>query len=84
MTKADLDLAHKTAGDLAMYAKYVDQLGHAKLAACVRNASSLLQKMVEEAEAEEMQPKLPLEQLIRDARKAGVGVHLADDTPEGD
>jgi hypothetical protein len=54
MTKADLDLAHKTAGDLAMYAKYVDQLGHAKLAACVRNASSLLQKMVEEAEDAEL------------------------------
>ena len=54
MTKADLDLAHKTAGDLAMYAKYVDQLGHARLAACVRNASSLLQKMVEEAEDAEL------------------------------
>jgi len=54
MTKADLDLAHKTAGDLAMYAKYIDQLGHAKLAACARNASTLLQKMVEEAEDAEL------------------------------
>jgi hypothetical protein len=32
----------------------------AKLTTCVRNASSLLQKMVEEAEAEETQPELPL------------------------
>ena len=54
MTKADLDLAHKTAGDLAMYAKYIDQFGHTKLAACARNASTLLQKMVEEAEDAEL------------------------------
>ena len=55
MTKADINLAHKTASELAMYAKYIDQLGHAKLAACVRNASSLLQKMVEEAEAKDLE-----------------------------
>jgi hypothetical protein len=53
MTKADINLAHKTASELAMYAKYIDQLGHAKLAAAVRNASSLLQQMVEEHEEAE-------------------------------
>jgi microcystin degradation protein MlrC len=51
MTKAQLDLAHKTASELSMYAAAANQYGHSGMAAAMRNAASLLTKMVEEAEA---------------------------------
>ena len=60
MTNAQIDLAHKTAAELAMYAKYIDQYGNARIAGAMRNASDLLLRMVEEAEAAD-QPALPLE-----------------------
>jgi hypothetical protein len=53
MTRADIDLAHKTVSELNMYAHYIDQTGSFKAAALMRVASSLLEKMVEEAEARE-------------------------------
>jgi hypothetical protein len=53
MTKADLDLAHATAAKLMLYARYIDQIGNAGMAAAARTAAELLTKMVEEAEARE-------------------------------
>jgi hypothetical protein len=53
MTKAQLDLAHKTIGDLGHCVRAMEQYGNAKIADCMRNAASLLQAMVDEAEAAE-------------------------------
>jgi hypothetical protein len=50
MTKAQLDLAHKCAAELSMYAQAIDQYGNQRIATCMRNASDLLLRMVEEAE----------------------------------
>jgi hypothetical protein len=56
MTQAQLDLAHKTIGDLGHCVRAMEQYGNAKIASCMRNAASLLQAMVDEAE----QAELPL------------------------
>ena len=50
MTDGQLDLAYKLVSELSMYAKAVDQYGNAQIAAAMRNAASLLQAMVDEAE----------------------------------
>jgi hypothetical protein len=50
MTDAQLDLAHKLVSELSMYAKAIDQYGNVQIAAVMRNAASLLQVMVDEAE----------------------------------
>jgi hypothetical protein len=53
MTKAQLDLAHKTIGDLGHCAKAADQYVNARLASVMRTAASLLQVMVDEYEEAE-------------------------------
>jgi len=53
MTKAQLDLAHKTIGDLGHCVRAMEQYGNAKIAGTMRVAMSLLQAMIEEAEASE-------------------------------
>ena len=58
MTKAQLDLAHKTIGDLGHCVRAMEQYGNERIAGCMRNAASLLQQMVDENE----QLALPLEQ----------------------
>jgi hypothetical protein len=50
MTKAQLDLAYRTASHLAMYADAAGQYGHSGMADAMRTAADLLTKMVEEAE----------------------------------
>jgi hypothetical protein len=50
MTKAQLDLAYRTAAHLAMYADAAGQYGHSGMADAMRTAADLLTKMVEEAE----------------------------------
>ena len=54
MTRAQIDLAHKTAAELALYAKTLSQYGNERMAAPMRNASELLTRMVEEAELTEL------------------------------
>jgi hypothetical protein len=49
MTKAQLDLAYRLAGELSIYAKAIDQYGNQRISACMRNAASILEQMVEEA-----------------------------------
>jgi len=51
MTKAQLDLAHKTVGNLGHCVRAMEQYGNARIAGTMRVAASLLQAMVEEAEA---------------------------------
>ena len=51
MTKAQLDLAHKTVGDLGHCVRAMEQYGNARIASTMRVAASLLQAMIEEAEA---------------------------------
>jgi hypothetical protein len=55
VTKGQLDLAYRTASELSMYAQAIDQHGdgNARIASAMRNAASLLMKMVEEAEQSE-------------------------------
>jgi hypothetical protein len=50
MTKAQLDLAYRTAAHLAMYADAAGQYGHSGMADAMRTAADLLTKMVQEAE----------------------------------
>jgi len=50
MTDAQLDLAHKLVSELSMYASAIDHHGYASVSAAMRNAASLLQVMVDEAE----------------------------------
>ena len=50
MTKAQIDLAHKTVGDLGICARAADQYVNARLATVMRTAASLLQAMVDEYE----------------------------------
>jgi hypothetical protein len=57
MTKAQLDLAHKTVGDLGHCARAADQYVNARLASVMRTAASLLQAMVDEYEAAEQAEK---------------------------
>lgn len=57
MTQADYDLAHKLVGDLGHCVRAMEQYGNARIANTMRNAASLLQKMIEENE----QAELPLE-----------------------
>jgi hypothetical protein len=49
MTKAQLDLAYRTALHLAMYADAAGQYGHSGMADAMRTAADLLTRMVEEA-----------------------------------
>jgi len=51
MTKAQLDLAHKTVGNLGHCVRAMEQYGNARIADTMRVAMSLLQAMIEEAEA---------------------------------
>jgi hypothetical protein len=51
MTKAQLDLAYRTAAHLAIYADAAKQFGHSAMADAMRTAADLLTRMVEEAEA---------------------------------
>jgi hypothetical protein len=54
LTKEQLDLAHKCASELSMYAKAINQYGNGeRFAACMRNAASLLLQMIAEAEVKE-------------------------------
>jgi len=53
MTKAQLDLAHKTIGDLGHCVRAMEQYGNERIAGCMRNAASLLQQMIDEYEAAE-------------------------------
>jgi len=53
VTKAQIDLAHKTVGDLGICARAADQYVNARLATVMRTAASLLQAMVDEYEASE-------------------------------
>jgi hypothetical protein len=57
MTKAQLDLAHKTIGDLGHCVRAMEQYGNAKIANAMRNAASLLQQMVDENETAEQAEK---------------------------
>ena len=57
MTKAQIDLAHKTIGDLGHCAKAADQYVNARLASVMRTAASLLQAMVDEYEEAEQTEK---------------------------
>jgi hypothetical protein len=57
MTKAQIDLAHKTIGDLGHCVRAMEQYGNGKIAGTLRVAASLLQQMVDENE----QLALPLE-----------------------
>jgi D-arabinose 1-dehydrogenase-like Zn-dependent alcohol dehydrogenase len=50
MTKAQLDLAHKTIGDLGHCVHAMEQYGNARIAGIMRVAASLLEAMVTEAE----------------------------------
>jgi len=50
MTDAQLDLAHKLVSELSMYAKALDGISNSGISAAMRNAASLLQVMVDEAE----------------------------------
>jgi hypothetical protein len=50
MTKAQIDLAHKTVGDLGHCVHAMEQYGNARLATVMRTAASLLQAMVDEYE----------------------------------
>jgi hypothetical protein len=54
MTRAQIDLAYRCASELVMYARAIDQYGNQRIAACMRNASDLLTRMVEEAELTEL------------------------------
>ena len=58
MTKAQLDLAHKTVGDLGHCARAADQYVNARLASVMRTAASLLQAMIDEYEAAEQAEKI--------------------------
>ncbi len=60
MTKAQLDLAHKTIGDLGHCVRAMEQYGNGKIASTMRVAASLLQQMIDEYEAAE-QIELPLD-----------------------
>jgi hypothetical protein len=53
LTKEQLDLAHKCASELSMYAKAIDQYGNQRIAATMRNAADLLIQMIAEAEVKE-------------------------------
>ena len=57
MNNAQLDLAHKTIGDLGHCVRAMEQYGNGKIAGVMRVAASLLQQMVDENE----QLALPLE-----------------------
>jgi hypothetical protein len=57
MTKAQLDLAHKTIGDLGHCVRAMEQYGNAKIADKMRIAISLLQQMVDENETAEQAEK---------------------------
>jgi len=57
MTKAQIDLAHKTVGDLGICARAADQYVNARLASVMRTAASLLQAMVDEYEEAEQTEK---------------------------
>jgi hypothetical protein len=50
MTEAQCDMAFRLVSELSIYAKASDQYGNSRMAACMRNAASLLAKMLEEAE----------------------------------
>jgi hypothetical protein len=58
MTKAQIDLAHKTVGDLGICARAADQYVNARLATVMRTAASLLQTMVDEYEEAEQKDKV--------------------------
>lgn len=53
MTKYEIDMAHKLVGDLGICAHAADQYVNPSMAAVMRNAASLLQKMIDEYEAAE-------------------------------
>ena len=53
MTEPQIDLAHKTVGDLGICARAADQYVNARLASVMRTAASLLQAMVDEHERDE-------------------------------
>ncbi len=53
MTEPQIDLAHLLVSELSQYARAIDQYGNGRIAACMRNAASLLQAMVDEHERDE-------------------------------
>jgi len=57
VTKAQLDLAHKTIGDLGHCVRAMEQYGNGKIASTLRVAVSLLQAMVDENETAEQAEK---------------------------
>ena len=58
MTKAQIDLAHRTVGDLGHCVHAMEQYGNARVAGVLRVAASLLQAMVDEYEAAEQKDKV--------------------------
>jgi hypothetical protein len=57
MTKAQLDLAHKTIGDLGHCVRAMEQYGNGRIVSVMRVAASLLQQMVDENETAEQAEK---------------------------
>jgi hypothetical protein len=51
MTKAQIDLAHKTIGDIGHCVRAMEQYGNGRIVSVLRIAADLLQKMVDEYEA---------------------------------
>jgi hypothetical protein len=57
MTQAQLDLAHKTIGDLGHCVRAMEQYGNGRIVSVMRVAASLLQQMVDENETAEQAEK---------------------------
>jgi len=57
MTRAQIDLAHRTVGDLGHCVTVIEQYGNERIAGCMRVAASLLQQMVDENETAEQAEK---------------------------
>jgi hypothetical protein len=53
MTKAQIDLAHKTIGDLGHCIRAMEEYGSIAIVSVMRNTASLLQAMVDEYEEAE-------------------------------
>jgi len=70
MNDAHLDLAHRLVGELGQYAKAIDQYGNDRIAACMRNAASLLTLMIDEAELAKAQEALETAKARRDVDRS--------------
>jgi hypothetical protein len=79
MTKAQIDQAHRLVAELNMYAKGMDYYGNPKPGAAMRNAAALLQQMVEEYEAKELE----LMRVVQSAANRDAQPRLPLETPDG-